>query len=239
VPKLLRAQRLLEAQGGDCLFVYAAQDGQLIVRVLAAGNRRDVPRQMVWLPAVCAGRPIGRERAPFLFEKMSQMLPIDAPKLQPRHAKEPDRNERPGSSFRLVRQVAEDTRFELVRVAPNTLSKCSPGGSATLGGVLTCGEAWCWAMRGRPWTEVNATRTATSGQRVPAGQRAGDVLNTIASREPCDLLGAEVHFGADLAVFVTTTRFSGPSERLRCRTESWPDTWITSDCGAPGPPCRP
>ncbi|MFF8314849.1 restriction endonuclease [Streptomyces lydicus] len=27
-----------------------------------------------------------------------------------------------------------------------------------------------------------------------------------------DLLGAEVHFGADLAVFVTSTRFSRPSE---------------------------
>ncbi|WP_409470602.1 hypothetical protein [Streptomyces sp. HC307] len=29
-----------------------------------------------------------------------------------------------------------------------------------------------------------------------------------------DLLGAKVHFGADLAVFVTTTRFSRPSERF-------------------------
>ncbi|WP_241827213.1 restriction endonuclease [Streptomyces graminilatus] len=35
---------------------------------------------------------------------------------------------------------------------------------------------------------------------------------TIASREMRDLLGARVHFGADLAVFVTTTRFSRPSE---------------------------
>nr|WP_187327085.1 restriction endonuclease [Streptomyces sp. SID4921] len=34
----------------------------------------------------------------------------------------------------------------------------------------------------------------------------------IASREMRDLLGAKVHFGADLAVFVTTTRFSRPSE---------------------------
>jgi hypothetical protein len=42
MPKLLRAQRLLAAQGGDCLFVYAVEDGQLIVWVLAAGNRRDV-----------------------------------------------------------------------------------------------------------------------------------------------------------------------------------------------------
>jgi restriction system protein len=36
--------------------------------------------------------------------------------------------------------------------------------------------------------------------------------STIASRELRDLLGARVHFGADLAVFVTTTRFSRPSE---------------------------
>jgi restriction system protein len=38
--------------------------------------------------------------------------------------------------------------------------------------------------------------------------------STIASRELRDLLGAKVHFGADLAVFVTTTRFSGPSEKF-------------------------
>ncbi|MER7109355.1 restriction endonuclease [Streptomyces sp. NPDC000229] len=38
--------------------------------------------------------------------------------------------------------------------------------------------------------------------------------STIASRELRDLLGAKVHFGADLAVFVTTTRFSRPSERF-------------------------
>lgn len=36
----------------------------------------------------------------------------------------------------------------------------------------------------------------------------------IASRELRDLLGAKVHFGADVAVFVTTTRFSRPSERF-------------------------
>lgn len=42
MPKLLRAQRLLAAQAGDCLFVYAVEDGLLIVWVLAAGNRRDV-----------------------------------------------------------------------------------------------------------------------------------------------------------------------------------------------------
>lgn len=36
--------------------------------------------------------------------------------------------------------------------------------------------------------------------------------STIASRELRDLLGARVHFGADVAVFVTTTRFSRPSE---------------------------
>ncbi|NJP99139.1 restriction endonuclease [Streptomyces zingiberis] len=39
----------------------------------------------------------------------------------------------------------------------------------------------------------------------------------IASREVRDLLGAQVHFGADLAVFVTTTRFSGPSEAFAVR----------------------
>jgi hypothetical protein len=74
VSKLLRAQRLLAAQGGDCLFylfVCAVEQGQLIMWGLAAGNRRDVSRQMVWLPAVCAGRPIGRERAPLLLEAMS------------------------------------------------------------------------------------------------------------------------------------------------------------------------
>ncbi|MFF7446565.1 MULTISPECIES: restriction endonuclease [unclassified Streptomyces] len=38
--------------------------------------------------------------------------------------------------------------------------------------------------------------------------------SVIASRELRDLLGARVHFGADVAVFVTTTRFSRPSERF-------------------------
>ncbi|MFD5538052.1 restriction endonuclease [Streptomyces sp. NPDC127079] len=38
--------------------------------------------------------------------------------------------------------------------------------------------------------------------------------STIASRELRDLLGAKVHFRADVAVFVTTTRFSRPSERF-------------------------
>ncbi|MFF1639446.1 restriction endonuclease [Streptomyces sp. NPDC058246] len=38
--------------------------------------------------------------------------------------------------------------------------------------------------------------------------------STIASRELRDLLGAKVHFGAHLAVFVTTTRFSGPSQKF-------------------------
>ena len=37
---------------------------------------------------------------------------------------------------------------------------------------------------------------------------------TIASRELRDLLGARVHFRADVAVFVTTTWFSRPSERF-------------------------
>lgn len=35
--------------------------------------------------------------------------------------------------------------------------------------------------------------------------------STIASRELRELLGAKAHFGADLAVFVTTTRFSRPA----------------------------
>ncbi|GAA0930549.1 hypothetical protein GCM10009574_005130 [Streptomyces asiaticus] len=69
--KLRGVQCLLAARGGDCLFVHAVEDGRLIVWVLAAGNRRDVSRQLVWLPAVCAGRPIGRERAPFLLEGIS------------------------------------------------------------------------------------------------------------------------------------------------------------------------
>nr|WP_237270612.1 restriction endonuclease [Streptomyces caniscabiei] len=38
--------------------------------------------------------------------------------------------------------------------------------------------------------------------------------STIASRELRDLLGAKVHFQADVAVFVTTTKFSRPSERF-------------------------
>jgi len=38
--------------------------------------------------------------------------------------------------------------------------------------------------------------------------------STIASRELRDLLGAKVHFRADVAVFVTTTRFSRPSEKF-------------------------
>ncbi|MFG2501166.1 restriction endonuclease [Streptomyces sp. NPDC048441] len=36
--------------------------------------------------------------------------------------------------------------------------------------------------------------------------------SAIASRELRDLLGSRVHFGADVAIFVTTTRFSRPSE---------------------------
>jgi restriction system protein len=38
--------------------------------------------------------------------------------------------------------------------------------------------------------------------------------STIASRELRDLLGAKVHFAADLAMFVTTTRFSRHSEKF-------------------------
>lgn len=41
--------------------------------------------------------------------------------------------------------------------------------------------------------------------------------STIASRELRDLLGAKTHFGADVAVFVTTTRFSRPSEAFAVR----------------------
>lgn len=36
----------------------------------------------------------------------------------------------------------------------------------------------------------------------------------IPTRELRDLLGAQVHFRADLAVFVTTSRFTGPSEKF-------------------------
>ncbi|GAA3130506.1 restriction endonuclease [Streptomyces rectiviolaceus] len=36
--------------------------------------------------------------------------------------------------------------------------------------------------------------------------------SAIATRELRDLLGSRVHFGADVAIFVTTTRFSRPSE---------------------------
>lgn len=43
--------------------------------------------------------------------------------------------------------------------------------------------------------------------------------STIASRELRDLLGAKVHFEADVAVFVTTTRFSRPSEKFALRHE--------------------
>jgi restriction system protein len=35
--------------------------------------------------------------------------------------------------------------------------------------------------------------------------------SAVASREVRDLLGSQVHFGADVAIFVTTTRFSRPS----------------------------
>lgn len=38
--------------------------------------------------------------------------------------------------------------------------------------------------------------------------------SSIPSRELRDLLGARTHFKADVAVFVTTTRFTGPSERF-------------------------
>ncbi|MFJ4935779.1 restriction endonuclease [Streptomyces pseudovenezuelae] len=36
----------------------------------------------------------------------------------------------------------------------------------------------------------------------------------IPNRELRDLVGARVHFGADVAVFVTTSRFTGPSEKF-------------------------
>ncbi|MFF7168387.1 restriction endonuclease [Streptomyces pseudovenezuelae] len=36
----------------------------------------------------------------------------------------------------------------------------------------------------------------------------------VPNRELRDLLGARVHFGADVAVFVTTSRFTGPSEKF-------------------------
>nr|WP_245694887.1 restriction endonuclease [Streptomyces antibioticus] len=39
--------------------------------------------------------------------------------------------------------------------------------------------------------------------------------STIASRAPRDLLGAKVHFRADVAVFVTTIRLSRPFREVR------------------------
>ncbi|WP_320777444.1 restriction endonuclease [Streptomyces sp. CRN 30] len=41
--------------------------------------------------------------------------------------------------------------------------------------------------------------------------------NAIPSREVRDLIGARVHFGADVAVFVTTAYFTGPAERTAVR----------------------
>ncbi|MEU2865839.1 restriction endonuclease [Streptomyces mirabilis] len=43
--------------------------------------------------------------------------------------------------------------------------------------------------------------------------------STIASRELRDLLGAKVHFRADVAVVVTTTRFTRPSEKFAVEHE--------------------
>ncbi|MFE2432440.1 restriction endonuclease [Streptomyces sp. NPDC059373] len=42
--------------------------------------------------------------------------------------------------------------------------------------------------------------------------------STIASRELRDSLGTKAHFGADLAVFVTTTRSAAPTWTSRSRT---------------------
>ena len=59
----------------------------------------------------------------------------------------------------------------------------------------------------------------------------------IASRELRDLLGAMVHFETDMAVFVTTTRFSRPSEVFASSTAlSW-CTGIISGCGVTAPRC--
>lgn len=57
-------------------------------------------------------------------------------------------------------------------------------------------------------------RTRTAGTSPAAYSTRYAPTSTIASRELRDLLGARVHFGADLAVFVTTTRFSRPSEKF-------------------------
>ncbi|RMB84286.1 restriction endonuclease [Streptomyces shenzhenensis] len=43
--------------------------------------------------------------------------------------------------------------------------------------------------------------------------------STIASRELRDLLSAKVHFRGEVAVFVTTTRFSRPSEKFAVEHE--------------------
>ncbi|MFG2213150.1 DUF6236 family protein [Streptomyces sp. NPDC048638] len=56
---------------------------------------------------------------------------------------------------------AGDTRFELVRGCPNTLSKCSSGGTAAAVSVLTWNGADLAPGRERRRTRVNETRTET------------------------------------------------------------------------------
>ncbi|WP_133917011.1 restriction endonuclease [Streptomyces sp. NBC_00582] len=73
-------------------------------------------------------------------------------------------------------------------------------GSAGVGGV---GAAGWWLWR----TDWDGRTTVIQCKRYAPG-------NTITCRELRDLLGAKVHFQADVAVFVTTTRFSRPSERF-------------------------
>ncbi|WP_262699485.1 MULTISPECIES: restriction endonuclease [Streptomyces] len=60
--------------------------------------------------------------------------------------------------------------------------------------------------------------------------------STIASRELRDLLGARVHFGADLAVFVTTTGSAVRRRSSRYSTGSSPYTLTTSGRGTGEPP---
>jgi restriction system protein len=59
---------------------------------------------------------------------------------------------------------------------------------------------------------ADVTGRLPDGRTVIIQCKRYTTTSTIASRELRDLLGAKAHFGANLAVFVTTTRFSRPSE---------------------------
>jgi len=61
---------------------------------------------------------------------------------------------------------------------------------------------------------VPTERTRATGTSPAAYATRYAPDRVIPSRELRDLLGARVHFGADVAVFVTTTRFSRGSEKF-------------------------